>query len=58
MAHSEVEAPLVDIRTAVVETVAPTENHDSEGGDAEDHSHQSDLYFLKIPVKEIMLENR
>lgn len=51
MAHSEVEAPLVDIHTAVAENVAPTESlhHDSEGGDVAAHSHQSELYFLGRP---------
>ena len=40
MAHSEVGAPLVDIRTAVVENGAPTEklDHDPEGGGVVDHS--------------------
>ena len=39
MAHSEVGGPLVDIRTAVVENVVPTEkvDHDPEG-DVVDHS--------------------
>lgn len=49
MVHSEVEVPLVDIRTAVAENVGPTENlhHDSEGCDVADHSH-SELYFLEM----------
>jgi hypothetical protein len=60
MAHSEVEAPLVDIHTAVAENVAPTESlhHDPEGGDAVAHSHQSELYFLERPVQERMLKTR
>jgi hypothetical protein len=50
MAHSEVGAPLVDSHHRAVENVAPTENldHDSEGGDVEDHSHQSELHFLEM----------
>jgi hypothetical protein len=50
MAYSEVEALLEDIHMAVVENVAPTEklHHDPEGGDAADHSHQIELYFLEM----------
>jgi hypothetical protein len=60
MVHSEVEGPLVDIRTAVVENVAPIEDlhHDSEGGDVADHSHQSELCFSETSVKESNVRNR
>lgn len=52
MAHSEVEALLVDIHMVVVENVAPTEklDHDPEGGDVAAHIHQIEMYFLQIPV--------
>lgn len=51
MARSE-EALLVDIHTAEVENVAPTEKlgHDPEGGDVADHSHQTELCFLEMSV--------